>query len=110
MLYMYFYLGGEHLLAFNDPPSVWLQASRTPTLNLLSSSTEEFGLHNDRLEETLLGAFHFLKLCSSPIAPHQGQEQLGSYLWWHFPVSAADEGPQFTSLTTGQKLWFLFKW
>lgn len=43
----------KRLLAFNEPPSTWLQATRKQalehTLNLLPSLSTEFGLYDDRL-------------------------------------------------------------
>lgn len=59
LLLLFFYIQSDilsfllkHLLAFNEPPSIWwLPATRTQTapLNLLNFSFDEFGLYNDRL-------------------------------------------------------------
>lgn len=57
VFYLFFF--PKPLWAFNELPSMWLQATRTPlpfpsTLNLLSNSAEEFGLHDDKLLWKLL--------------------------------------------------------
>ena len=78
-----------HLCAFNELPTVWLQATRTQATSTPLIFSSALLLKYVAFAMTgRFGRFCSLELCRSPIAPCQWWEWLQSCFWQHLPVSA----------------------
>ena len=88
---------------------MWLQAPRTqtPTTLLISSAL----LWEDlAFRMTGCSGSFFFRRTLRPTAPHQWYEQLVLFFAAFTSVCSLTKVHNWSKLTVGQKLWFLFKW